>query len=95
MHHYFFIMVPMQHLTQVQSGISKVLNIPSHAIHVSAKRLGGAYGGKINRPNIFASIAALAASKLNERVKLKLNLIDNMKICGKRPEYSFYYSVFC
>jgi len=41
---------------------------------------------------MFASMAALAASKLNARVKLKLSLSDNMKICGKRPEYSFAYS---
>ena len=57
------------------------------------RRLGGAYGGKINRPNIGASLAALAASKLNARVKLKLSLSDNMRIMGKRPEMDFSYSV--
>ena len=46
------------------------------------------------RAPMFASMAALAASKLNARVKLKLSLSDNMRICGKRPEYSFAYSVF-
>ena len=71
-----------------------MLNMPRNAIHVSARRLGGAYGGKINRPPMVASIAALAASKLDMRVKLMLSLSDNMKICGKRPEYSFSYSVY-
>ena len=84
----------LQHLTQVQGGIAQVLNMPRNAIHVSARRLGGAYGGKINRPPMFASLAALAASKLDMRVKLMLSLSDNMKICGKRPEYSFSYSVY-
>ena len=61
--------------------------------NTGARRLGGGYGGKFNRAPMFASMAALAASKLNARVKLKLSLSDNMKICGKRPEYSFAYSV--
>ena len=59
----------------------------------STRRLGGGYGGKFNRAPLFASMAALAASKLNARVKLKLSLGDNMRICGKRPEYAFSYSV--
>ena len=77
----------------MQSAISVALAIPSNAVHARAKRLGGAYGGKINRANIGACLAALAAFKLNARVKLKLSLSDNMKIMGKRPEYSFSYSV--
>ena len=65
------------------------MSVESHP----CRRLGGAYGGKINRPNIGASLAALAASKLNAPVKLRLGLSDNMRIMGKRPEYSFSYSV--
>ena len=87
------VVVSSQHLTQVQRAIAEVLAIPSNAVHASARRLGGAYGGKINRANISGCLAALAAHKLNAPVKLKLSLSDNMKIMGKRPEYSFSYSV--
>ena len=76
----------------MQFGISKVLGIPENVIHLSTKRIGGAFGAKISRNNMVTPIAALAAFKLNARVRLVLSLSDNMKIVGKRPEYMFSYA---
>ena len=41
-----------------------VLNIFVFSINMSVKRLGGAYGGKIDLPNAVASAATVAANKL-------------------------------
>ena len=41
-----------QHLARVQYGIAKVLGIPENAIHVTARRIGGAFGAKISREAI-------------------------------------------
>ena len=41
-----------------------MLNIFVFSINMSVKRLGGAYGGKIDLPNAVASAATVAANKL-------------------------------
>lgn len=46
--------------------------------------MGGAFGGKIVRSVFVSNGAALAAYKLKRPVKMRLPLIKNMKLIGKR-----------
>ena len=81
-----------QWLDYVLKSAVQVLGIQnSSSIEVKTKQLGGAYGGKITRPNMVSSAAALAASLLNKPVRVTLDLNDCMEMVGKRfPWYAEY-----
>ena len=82
-----------QHPTEVQHGVAHVLGVPSNAITVEVRRMGGGFGGKESQPTIFAAIAALVASKTGRPAKLRLRRDDDMVITGKRHDYDFKYDV--
>ena len=83
-----------QWLDYVLQSATQVLGIKnSSSIEVKTKQLGGAYGGKITRPNMVSSAAALAASILNKPVRVCLNLNDCMEMVGKRYPWYAEYSV--
>jgi xanthine dehydrogenase molybdopterin-binding subunit B len=60
---------------------------------VQVRRLGGAYGAKISRPNQIAAACAVAANKLNRPVRLVMDLASNMRMVGKRLPYLAKYKV--
>jgi xanthine dehydrogenase/oxidase len=83
-----------QWLDYVLKSATQVLGIKnSSSIEVKTKQLGGAYGGKITRPNMVSSAAALASSILNKPVRVCLNLNDCMEMVGKRFPWYAEYSV--
>ncbi|CAH1786918.1 unnamed protein product [Owenia fusiformis] len=82
-----------QYCTGTQQGISQVLNMPINSIRVEVKRLGGGYGGKITRNFMVSTACALAAMKLNRRVKIHLGLHTNMKMVGGRVPWLAKYKV--
>ncbi len=49
--------------------------------------MGGAYGGKISRPNQVAAAAAVAADKLDRPVRVVMDFRSNMEMMGKRLPY--------
>ncbi len=51
------------------------------------RRLGGAYGAKISRPNHVAAACVLAADKLDRPVRIVMDLKSNMAMMGKRLPY--------
>lgn len=65
----------------------------SSRVHVSCKRLGGAFGGKIDQVNIVSTAAAVAAYKTRQPVRVQLDLGDNMTIIGGREPYLCTYKV--
>lgn len=82
-----------QHPSEVQHMVSHVLDIPSHAITVNVRRMGGGFGGKETQSNLFAVVAALAAKKYNQAVKIRPDRDDDMIATGKRHDFLVDYDV--
>jgi len=55
--------------------------------------MGGAYGGKARPTAHVAAVAALAAYRLNQPVRLIMDLKSNMELMGKRFPYLTKYQV--
>ncbi|WP_027488738.1 xanthine dehydrogenase molybdopterin binding subunit [Allorhizobium undicola] len=82
-----------QHPSEVQHIVGHVLNIPSHAITVNVRRMGGGFGGKETQGNQFAALAALAAKKLNRAVKFRPDRDEDMAVTGKRHDFKVDFDV--
>ena len=82
-----------QHPNEVQRKVAGVLGLPSAAIDVEVRRIGGGFGGKESQATIFAAIAALAAWKTRRPAKLRLARDADMEITGKRHDFLATYDV--
>jgi xanthine dehydrogenase large subunit len=82
-----------QHPTEAQHVIARILGIPYHAITVETRRMGGGFGGKETQSNLFAAVAALAASKLGRAAKFRPDRDDDMIVTGKRHDFEIDYTV--
>ncbi len=74
--------------TAVQKAVSRVLDVPMHAVEVDVRRLGGAFGGKEDQATPWATLAALGAAHTGRPVRLVLDRTDDMTMTGKRHPYS-------
>jgi xanthine dehydrogenase large subunit len=82
-----------QHPTEVQHGVSNLLDIPLNDVMVEVRRMGGAFGGKESQATIIAAAAALLAWKTRQPVNFRLRRDDDMVITGKRHDFEFSYQV--
>ncbi|MBN8243907.1 xanthine dehydrogenase molybdopterin binding subunit [Nitratireductor aquimarinus] len=82
-----------QHPSEVQHMVAHALGVPSHAVTIEVRRMGGGFGGKETQANLFATIAAIAAKKLNRPVKLRPDRDDDMTATGKRHDFLIDYTV--
>ena len=82
-----------QHPSEVQHMVAHVLGVPSSAVTVTVRRMGGGFGGKETQSNLFAAVAALAARKFGQAVKLRPDRDDDMTATGKRHEFRVDYDV--
>ncbi|XP_072372292.1 xanthine dehydrogenase-like isoform X2 [Scyliorhinus torazame] len=82
-----------QWLDFAQQAVAGAVGVPVKDINITAKRLGGAYGGKATRANLVACSAAVAATVLCRPVRCTMDLSTNMKTIGKRHGYIFKYKV--
>ncbi|MBX3574630.1 MAG: xanthine dehydrogenase molybdopterin binding subunit [Mesorhizobium sp.] len=82
-----------QHPSEVQHMVAHVLGVPSHAVTVEIRRMGGGFGGKETQGNQFAAIAAVAAKKLGRAVKIRPDRDDDMTATGKRHDFLIDYEV--
>ncbi|MBE7185813.1 MAG: xanthine dehydrogenase molybdopterin binding subunit [Methylobacterium mesophilicum] len=80
-----------QHPSEVQHMVSHALGVPSHAVTVEVRRMGGGFGGKETQSNLFAALAAIAAKKLGRAVKIRPDRDDDMKATGKRHDFLISY----
>lgn len=78
-----------QHPTEMQHLIAQSLNLSSNAVTVEVRRMGGGFGGKESQSALFACVASIAAHRLNQPVKLRLDRDDDFMATGKR--HCFYY----
>ncbi|WP_162652761.1 xanthine dehydrogenase molybdopterin binding subunit [Lentilitoribacter sp. Alg239-R112] len=82
-----------QHPSEVQHMVSHALNVPSNAVNVKIRRMGGGFGGKETQSNLFAAVAAIAAKKFNKAVKIRPDRDDDMVATGKRHDFVIDYDV--
>ncbi|MBO9099131.1 MULTISPECIES: xanthine dehydrogenase molybdopterin binding subunit [Rhizobium] len=82
-----------QHPSEIQHIVGHVLNIPSNAVTVNVRRMGGGFGGKETQGNQFAALAAIAAKKLNRAVKFRPDRDEDMIATGKRHDFLVDYEV--
>ena len=61
--------------------------MPSNAVTIIVRRMGGGFGGKETQPNLFAAVAAIAAKKWSRAVKLRPDRDDDMVATGKRHDF--------
>ncbi|WP_137929030.1 xanthine dehydrogenase molybdopterin binding subunit [Mesorhizobium comanense] len=79
--------------SETQHLVSHVLGVPSHAVTVEVRRMGGGFGGKETQANQCAAIAAIAAKKLKRAVKVRLDRDEDMTATGKRHDFAIDYDV--
>jgi len=82
-----------QHPSEVQHMVAHVLGVPSNAVTITVRRMGGGFGGKETQPNIFAAVAALAAKRFKRAVKLRPDRDDDMIATGKRHDFKIDYDI--
>lgn len=82
-----------QHPTETQIMVARVLGIPSSQVVVTCLRMGGAFGGKETQANPIAALAALAAHKTGQSVRLRLKRSQDMMMTGKRHGFLGKYRV--
>ncbi|XP_069995409.1 xanthine dehydrogenase/oxidase isoform X1 [Penaeus vannamei] len=82
-----------QWASETQRVIGKVLGIPDNTINVTVKRVGGAFGAKIDQCNLVTAAAAVAAQKVRKPVRVALDLDANMTAIGWREPYLCTYKV--
>ncbi|HEX8280991.1 MAG TPA: molybdopterin cofactor-binding domain-containing protein, partial [Chthoniobacterales bacterium] len=82
-----FISSSTQHPSEVQHIVAHLLNLPMHSVVVECPRMGGGFGGKETQAAILASLAALAATKTGQKVRVRFNRDQHMMITGKRHPF--------
>lgn len=83
----------MQSLYNPVVSIHKSLNIPMSEITVTAKTVGGSFGGKLESPEVMAVRAAAAVLKCKRPVKYVLTREESMQQSHKRHPFSFEVTV--
>ena len=73
--------------------VAQVLGVPSHAVTVEIRRMGGGFGGKETQGNLFACVCAMVAKKTGRAAKVRPDRDDDMVITGKRHDFVVDYEV--
>jgi xanthine dehydrogenase large subunit len=82
-----------QHPSECQHIVAHVLGVPSHAVTVETRRLGGGFGGKETQGNLMAASAALVAKMTGRPAKVRLDRDNDMVLTGKRHDFVIDYEV--
>jgi xanthine dehydrogenase large subunit len=82
-----------QHPSEAQHMVAHVLGVPSNAVTVNVRRMGGGFGGKESQMNLFCAVAAIAAKKWNRPVKIRPDRDQDMTATGKRHDFVVDYDV--
>ena len=82
-----------QHPSEVQHMVGHALGVPSNAVNVVVRRMGGGFGGKETQGNLFAAVAAIAAKKFRRAVKIRPDRDDDMIATGKRHDFVVDYDI--
>ncbi|KFP44147.1 Aldehyde oxidase, partial [Chlamydotis macqueenii] len=85
--------VSTQHPAMIQEMVAASLGVPANRIMCHVKRVGGAFGGKLLKAGLLASVAAVAANKTSRAVRFILSRGDDMLITGGRHPFVGKYKV--
>ncbi|XP_072274825.1 aldehyde oxidase-like [Pyxicephalus adspersus] len=91
----FDMYISTQDPTTAQISVAAVLNVPSNRIISKVKRVGGAFGGKVTKPGIFASASAVAAQKTKRPIRCVLERNEDMLMTAGRHPFKGIYKVGC
>ena len=84
-----------QNLADDQSVVASILGIDAADVKVVVQRLGGGFGGRQSRARFVAGPIAIASSKHNRPVRLKMSRETNFIMCGNRhPFYGHFATQF-
>ncbi|XP_070786462.1 aldehyde oxidase 6 [Enoplosus armatus] len=89
----FNVYISSQWPALAQDVIAETLDIPSNRVTCHVKRIGGAFGGKVTKTVILASITSVAAWKTNHAVRCVLERGEDMLITGGRHPVLGKYKV--
>ncbi len=79
--------------SETQHMVAHALGVPSNAVTIEVRRMGGGFGGKETQANQCAAIAAIAAKRLKRAVKVRLDRDEDMIATGKRHDFAIDYDV--
>jgi xanthine dehydrogenase large subunit len=82
-----------QHPSEMQHLVAHALGVHAHKVQVECRRMGGGFGGKESQSALFACVAAVAAARLKQPVKLRLDRDDDFLITGRRHCFWYEYEV--
>jgi xanthine dehydrogenase large subunit len=82
-----------QHPSEIQHKAADCLGVPSHAVTVETRRMGGAFGGKESQGNLPALLAALAVRRTGRPAKTVYDRDDDFMLTGKRHDFRIDYDV--
>ncbi len=82
-----------QHPSEMQHLVAHALGVAAHKVQVECRRMGGGFGGKESQSALFACVAAVAAARLKQPVKLRLDRDDDFLITGRRHCFWYEYEV--
>jgi xanthine dehydrogenase molybdopterin binding subunit/xanthine dehydrogenase small subunit len=82
-----FISSSTQHPTEIQTIVAEVLGLARNKVVVHAPRMGGGFGGKETQGHTWAALAALAAMKTGQPVRVQLDRDLDMQLTGKRHPF--------
>lgn len=88
-----FVASSTQHPSEVQAAVAHVLALPRNKVVVQAPRMGGGFGGKETQGNTWSALAALAALKTGQPVRVQLDRDVDMQLTGKRHPFFARYEV--
>jgi len=88
-----FVMSSTQHPSEVQHIVAHLLHVPVNHVVVQSPRMGGGFGGKETQAAMFAALAALAAAKTKQPVRVRVNRDLDMMITGKRHPFLAKFKV--
>ncbi|XP_033106622.1 xanthine dehydrogenase/oxidase-like [Anneissia japonica] len=82
-----------QNPSLAQSLVARVLGLQKHRVTCRVKRLGGGFGGKETRSDVFSSAIAVAANKVKRPVRCMLDRDEDMSTTGTRHAFLGRYKV--
>lgn len=82
-----------QHPSEMQHLVAQVLRRGAHQVRVECRRMGGGFGGKESQSALFACVAAVAADRLQQPVKLRPDRDDDFLITGRRHGFEYDWDV--
>ncbi len=90
--HQWLVYSSTQHPGEVQHWVAHALGLENNAVRVECRRMGGGFGGKETQAGHLAVWAAVAANKVKQAVKLRLNRDDDFLVTGKRHPFAYEYT---